>query len=283
MITGAGSGIRGQNLAMPVCRIAAGIEYFGHDFKGWQRQAVDATIQGAVEHALSRVADADVTVTCAGRTDTGVHARQQVIHFDTPARRPEQAWVLGANSHLPAGISIVWARAVSEGFHARYSALQRSYRYLILNRRARPGLLTGRVAWECRPLEERRMRAAAQFLTGEHDFSAFRSAECQARNPVRRITRLDVARNGLMLAIDVDANAFLHHMVRNIAGVLMMIGLGRQPASWAGAVLESRDRKLGGVTAPPEGLYLAGVKYPPEFGIPEPEPVFWPDSGGIDA
>jgi tRNA pseudouridine38-40 synthase len=261
---------------MPVSRIAAGVEYFGRDYNGWQRQSAGTTIQEAVELALSRVANEPVTVTCAGRTDAGVHARQQVIHFDVTAARPGQAWVLGVNTHLPADISIAWAMPVAASFHARFSALQRSYRYVILNRRARPGLMAGRVAWECRPLDEQRMRAAAQALVGEHDFSAFRSAQCQARNPVRRVNRIEIGRNGARLAIDIDANAFLHHMVRNIAGVLMMIGMERQPVSWAKSVLESRDRTLGGITAPAAGLYLTGVRYPAEFGLPGPDPGSWP-------
>lgn len=259
-------------------RIAAGIEYCGRDFQGWQRQAAGATIQRAVELALSRVADAPVTVICAGRTDTGVHARQQVIHFDPPVPRPERAWVLGANVHLPEQVSVTWARTVDVGFHARYSALERSYRYIILNRDARPGLLTGRVTWECRPLDELHMQAAAQALEGEHDFSAFRAVNCQARSPIRTVTRLEIVRNGTWLMIDIRANAFLHHMVRNIAGVLMTIGMGRQAVSWAQTVLDSRDRTLGGVTAPADGLYLTGVKYPAEFGIPDAEPGLWPDA-----
>ena len=253
---------------MPETRIAAGIEYCGRDFRGWQRQATGPTLQEAVERALSRVADSPVHVFCAGRTDAGVHARQQVIHFDPPVERKPRAWILGSNVHLPAQVSVVWAKAVSGQFHARYSALARSYQYVILNRSARPGLLTGRVTWEFRPLDELRMQAAAQCLEGEHDFSAFRAVDCQARNPVRTVTHLEVRRREDFLIIEVRANAFLHHMVRNIAGVLMMIGMGQKPVSWAQAVLDSRDRRLGGVTAPADGLYLAGVRYPAEFGIP---------------
>ena len=225
-------------------------------------------MQETVEGALTRVADSPVRVYCAGRTDAGVHARQQVIHFDTPVERKPRAWILGSNVYLPAQISVIWAKGVSEKFHARYSALERAYQYLILNRSARPGLLTGRVAWECRPLDEHRMLAAAQCLKGEHDFSAFRAIECQARNPVRTVTHLEIQRRDDLLMIDIRANAFLHHMVRNVAGVLMMIGTGQQPVNWAQAVLDSKDRRLGGVTAPAGGLYLTGVKYPPEFGIP---------------
>ncbi|OGT81427.1 MAG: tRNA pseudouridine(38-40) synthase TruA [Gammaproteobacteria bacterium RIFCSPLOWO2_02_FULL_61_13] len=249
-------------------RIAAGIEYCGRDFHGWQCQATGPTLQEAVERALSRVADAPIRIYCAGRTDAGVHARQQVIHFDPPVERKPRAWILGSNVYLPAQVSVVWAKGVSERFHARHSALERSYQYVILNRSARPGLLTGRVAWECRPLDEQRMQAAAQCLRGEHDFSAFRAVNCQAPNPIRNVKHLDVRRREDFLIIDIRANGFLHHMVRNVAGVLMMIGMGQKPVPWAQAVLDSRDRRLGGVTAPAAGLYLAGVRYPSEFGIP---------------
>ena len=258
-------------------RIAAGIEYCGRDFQGWQRQAAGPTIQHAVEHALSRVANGPIQVLCAGRTDAGVHARQQVIHFDPAVERKPRAWVLGSNVNLPSQISVMWAREVNEGFHARFSALERAYQYIILNRDARPGLLTGRVTWECRPLDERRMQLAAVCLRGEHDFSAYRAIHCQARNPVRTVNFLEIRRHDAFLAIDIRANGFLHHMVRNIAGVLMMIGLGQKPVSWAQALLDSRQREQGGVTAPADGLYLTGIKYPREFGIPEAAAGGWPD------
>jgi len=249
-------------------RIAAGIEYCGRDFHGWQLQSTGPTLQEAVERALSRVADAHIRVHCAGRTDAGVHARQQVIHFDPPVARNPRAWMLGSNVYLPAQVSVIWARSVDERFHARHSAQERSYQYVILNRSARPGLLTGRVAWECRPLDELRMQAASRCLRGEHDFSAFRAVNCQARNPVRTVTHLEVRRREAFVIIDIRANGFLHHMVRNVAGVLMTIGTGKMPVPWAQEVLDARDRRVGGVTAPAGGLYLAGVKYPDEFGIP---------------
>lgn len=260
-------------------RIAAGIEYCGRDFQGWQRQSSGLTIQAAVEHALARVADAPIQVSCAGRTDAGVHARQQVIHFDPAVERKPRAWVLGSNVNLPSQISVLWAMEVGEEFHARYSALERWYQYIVLNREARPGLLTGRVTWECRPLDEQRMQEAAQCLRGEHDFSAFRAINCQARNPVRTVTCLDIRRHDAFLIIDIRANGFLHHMVRNVAGVLMMIGLGQKPVSWTQAVLDSRDRRQGGVTAPADGLYLTGIRYPTEFGIPPANAGTWTDAG----
>ncbi len=256
-------------------RITAGIEYFGQNFQGWQRQATGPTIQQIVEKALSRVADAPIQVVCAGRTDAGVHARQQVIHFDTTAERKSRAWVLGGNVNLPEQISILWAMEAGAGFHARFSALERSYQYIVLNRAARPGLLAGRVTWECRPLDERLMQAAAQCLKGEHDFSAFRAVHCQARNPVRMVNFLEIRRHGVFLSLDIRANGFLHHMVRNIAGVLMAIGRGEKPVSWAQSVLDSRQREQGGITAPASGLYLSGVRYAPEFGIPEFDPGSW--------
>jgi tRNA pseudouridine38-40 synthase len=222
------------------------------------------------------VADHDVTVHCAGRTDAGVHAVRQVVHFDTTARREPHNWMFGANVNLPADISVVWVHPVTADFHARHSAVARSYRYLILNRKARPGMLHWFATWECRELDARHMAAAAEALIGRHDFSAYRAVECQARSPVREVRRLDVARFGEYVTIDVEADAFLHHMVRNIAGVLMEIGMGRQPVEWARTVLESRQRTAGGVTAPPDGLYLVGVEYPAAHGIPASAPLAWP-------
>jgi tRNA pseudouridine38-40 synthase len=236
-----------------------------------------------VETALSSVADQPIEVIAAGRTDAGVHAAMQVVHFDTDAQRSERGWVLGATSNLPPQVSALWAREVSDAFHARYSALARSYRYLILNRVPRPALAAGRVCWVRDPLDEQRMRAAARHLIGEHDFSSFRAAECQARTPMRNVHEIAIDRRGEWLALSVCANAFLHHMVRNIAGVLIAIGAGERPIDWAAEVLAARDRTRGGVTAPPGGLYLAGIRYAPTLGLPsEPQwsapPFAW--SGG---
>lgn len=260
-----------------VRRIALGVEYDGRGFSGWERQRARRTVQGEVERALSRVAAEPVTVVCAGRTDAGVHAWGQVIHLDTRAVRPDHAWVLGGNANLPADVSLLWAVAVDGAFHARFSARSRRYRYLILNRRARSALHAGRVTWDYRPLDVERMAAAAAHLVGEHDFSAYRAQGCQARSPVRTVHRLTVARHGDLVAIEVEANAFLHHMVRNIAGVLMAVGSGREEPGWAREVLTGRDRNRGGVTAPPDGLYLTAVRYGEEFPLPRvlPVPLLW--------
>lgn len=259
-------------------RYAFGIEYDGSDFSGWQaqRHAV-RTVQGVVENAVSKVADHPVEVSCAGRTDAGVHSTGQVIHFDSAAQRSERSWVFGSNANLPKDVCVLWARPVADDFHARFSARGRAYRYVIFNRTVRPTFLARRVTWSHRPLEVDPMAAAARYLVGEHDFSSYRAVACQARSPVRTIHRLEVWRDGPYVHIEVEANAFLHHMVRNIAGVLMAIGAGEQPPEWAAQVLEARDRRLGGVTAPPHGLYLIRVDYPDVFDIPRlsPLPVVW--------
>ena len=221
--------------------------------------------------ALATVADHPLRVICAGRTDTGVHALGQVVHFETQAERSERSWVFGANANLPKDVCVTWARPVVEDFHARYSALSRSYRYVIFNRPVRPALAGKRVTWEYRLLDEARMSAAAAYLRGEHDFSSYRALACQAKTAIRAVSRLDVSRDGELVYIDIEANAFLHHMVRNIAGVLMTIGAGEAEPRWAQEVLDLRDRTRGGVTAAPYGLYLMRVTYPPHFEIPQSE------------
>ena len=251
-------------------RIAFGLEYQGDAYAGWQNQPARPTVQGCVEAALARVADAPVSVVCAGRTDAGVHARGQVAHFDTAAARSMRAWALGANAELPRDISISWVQPAPAHFHARYCAEARTYRYFILNRRARCGLFARRATWVYRPLDEAAMAQAAALLQGEHDFSAFRAAQCQAKSPVRRLERLTVRRHEAWLTIEATANAFLHHMVRNIAGLLIVIGKGEAPPAWAAEVLAGRDRRLSAPTAPAEGLYLWSVRYPEAFGLPEP-------------
>ncbi len=258
-------------------RFAVGVEYDGTRYGGWQRQRNALTIQDLIERALSRVADAPVDIVTAGRTDAGVHATGQVFHFDTEVRRDAGAWVRGGNTFLPRDISLLWAQPVSADFHARFSALSRSYRYVVFNRRVRPALYTGRVAWEYRRLEVALMRTGAQFLTGEHDFEALRAAGCQARSPVRTVHTLLVHSTGDWVWFDVRANAFLQHMVRNLVGVLLPIGAREKPPRWAREVLESRDRRRGGVTAPPGGLYLTAVEYPAAFGLPAAAPPcrFW--------
>ncbi len=256
-------------------RYALGIEYDGSDFHGWETQSNGHTVQACVEAALSGVANHPIKTTCAGRTDAGVHAVSQVIHFDSPVVRKTKAWVLGSNTHLPATVRILWARLVADDFHARFSARSRHYRYVILNRRVRPALLNRQLTWEYRPLDVELMGQAAAYLLGEHDFSSFRSSRCQAPHAVRTLHRLDVERHGECVRFDVVANGFLHHMVRNIAGVLMTIGAGERAPDWAQAVLEARDRTLGGKTASPQGLYFVGVEYPDEYAIPRVSPPQW--------
>ena len=254
-------------------RIAVGVEYDGSAYAGWQAQASLPTLQRVTERALSSVAAQQVTLTCAGRTDAGVHAHGQVAHFDTQARRSTRAWVLGANSGLPPDVSISWALPVPAHFHARYSAEARTYRYLILNRLARPALCAARAAWIHRPLDHERMAEAARALLGEHDFSAFRSAECQAKSPVRRMERIGVERHGDWVVIEATANAFLHHMMRNIAGLLIAIGRCDAPPAWAHEVLAGRERARNAATAPAAGLYLVSVRYPAAFALPVVHPL----------
>lgn len=246
-----------------------GVEYDGTAFRGWQWQHGESTVQAAVESALGSVADRPVRVICAGRTDTGVHARCQVIHFDTDAERAMHAWVLGGNSNLPPGVSMLWARQVPEDFHARFSATGRRYRYRLLNRWTRPALDRHRAAWWHYPLDADRMQAGARHLLGEHDFTSFRAVACQARHAVREIRSLEVRREGQCVTLDIAANAFLHHMVRNIAGTLMAVGQGEREPDWVADVLAARDRTAAGITAPPEGLTFMGVDYPPELGLPD--------------
>jgi len=252
-------------------RVAFGVEYDGTAFCGWQMQKTGVrTVQEELEKALASVANTPVRVHCAGRTDTGVHGVGQVVHIETEAQRSPRSWVLGANSNLPFDVNVTWAKLVNEPFHARFSAISRAYRYIILNRMTRSSLHRNRAVWTHRPLDEDRMHEAAQLLVGTHDFSSFRALGCQAHSPVRTVSRLNVTHQGDQVIIDVEAQAFLHHMVRNLAGVLMAIGRGDKPVDWAQEILELRDRTKGGVTAPPEGLYLMHVGYPPEYEIPEP-------------
>ncbi len=263
-------------------RIAIAIEYDGSAYCGWQTQQSGASIQQQVESALSGVAAEALAVICAGRTDAGVHARWQVAHFETHAARPARGWVLGANTALPPDISLVWARAVPAHFHARYTAEARTYRYLILNRNARSALAARRAMLVHKPLDQLRMAEAASVLCGRHDFSAFRAAECQSHSPVRHMESLTVNRAGDWLVIEATANAFLHHMMRNIAGLLVSIGRGDAPPSWAAEVLAGRDRARGAPTAPADGLYLWAVRYPAAFGLPHPLATRAPGSAWAD-
>jgi tRNA pseudouridine38-40 synthase len=213
-----------------------------------------------------------VVVQCAGRTDAGVHASHQIVHFDTPTPRDEKAWVSGGNTNLPRNIAIHWAKPVPQQFNARFSATARRYRYVILNTPSRPALLANGVTWQSRPLDETAMHVAAQALIGELDFTSYRAVACQSRTPMRNVHFIDVSRRGDMVVIDIQANAFLHHMVRNVAGVLMAIGTGAQPINWAGEVLLAKDRAAAAATAPPFGLYLVGVTYTAHFDLPQSEP-----------
>jgi tRNA pseudouridine38-40 synthase len=244
------------------------VEYDGSRFCGWQTQPQGCSVQDALERALAGVASGPVATICAGRTDAGVHALGQVVHFETTAERPEAAWVRGVNALLPAGCAVTWSRAVAPDFHARYSATSRCYRYLLLNHPVRPALDAGRTGWFHIPLDTERMQRAARLLIGEHDFSAFRSAECQARTPVRTLTRLDVTRRGDHVVFELRANAFLHHMVRNIVGCLVYVGKGKHPPEWLGEVLAGRDRARAAPTFEAAGLYLAGVEYEARWGLP---------------
>ena len=250
-------------------RIALCLSYNGSSFYGWQAQSSGVpTVQSALEKALSQVANAPIEVVCAGRTDRGVHASHQVVHFDTNSQRDPRAWVFGCNANLPKDISVTWACEVDESFQARFKALSRRYFYCIYNHPCRPANQADEMSWHHYPLDEKRMHEAAQFLVGEHDFSSFRAADCQSRSPNRRLDHLEVFRVGNMVIIDILGNAFLHHMVRNIAGVLLAIGDQRKPVEWCSEVLEAKDRSAAGVTASPKGLYLAEVVYPEQYEIP---------------
>lgn len=255
-------------------RIALGVEYFGSGFHGWQSQANGGTVQDSLEAALAEIAGQPIGVICAGRTDAGVHATHQVVHFDAPVERPLTAWVRGVNSNLPAGIAVLWAQAVDAEFHARFSARGRRYRYLLLNRAQRPGLWSGRVGWLHGALDLASMQDAAQRLLGEHDFSAFRAAGCQAKTPVKALWRADVRQRGNLFIFDFEASAFLHHMVRNLVGSLVYIGKGMQPAGWVDELLRAKDRKQSAPTFSPDGLYFRGPIYEPHWGLPDPDDDF---------
>ena len=250
-------------------RIALGLEYDGRGFCGWQSQPSGCGVQDALEHGLEQVAGAAVRAVSAGRTDTGVHATVQVVHFDTVAERPVTAWVRGTNTATPAGLSVLWAKPVPETFHARYSATARAYMYLLLNRPVRPGLEQGRVGWFHRPLDLDAMRDASQLLIGTHDFSAFRAAECAAKTPVRRLDEIAIARHGEIVVFRFRANAFLQHMVRNLVGSLVYVGKGKFPPQWIAEVLASRDRARGAPTFAPAGLYLTAIEYDRVWNLPE--------------
>ncbi len=256
-------------------KIAIGIEYEGSGFRGWQSQPCGATVQDHLERALGSIAGERVRLAAAGRTDAGVHALAQVAHFETTALRPDSAWVRGANALLPPAVAVQWAAPVGDDFHARYSAVSRTYRYVLYNHPVRPALHHGRVGWFHLALDADAMRAALAHLVGEHDFSAFRSSECQAKSPVRVLRSSALAQRGPYLRIELAANGFLHHMVRNIVGCLVYVGKGKHRPSWLAEVLASRDRRQAAPTFSPDGLYLARVDYAPGWNLPEFE------SGGM--
>ena len=257
-------------------RIALALEYDGRGFCGWQSQPSGCSVQDAVERAVSEIAGGKTTVTAAGRTDTGVHASHQVAHFDTQVDRPLTAWVRGVNTWLPEGVAVIWAREVPEDFHARFSVEERGYRYVLLNHATRPGLMSGKVGWHHRPLDESRMQEAAMKLLGQHDFSAFRAAECQAKSPVKDMRFAQVRRQGDFLVCDFRADGFLHHMVRNIMGCLVRIGAGQAGPEWISELLEHCDRTRAAPTFMPDGLYLSHIRYAARFELPESGRNPWP-------
>ncbi|SMC23634.1 tRNA pseudouridine38-40 synthase [Andreprevotia lacus DSM 23236] len=256
-------------------RYALALEYDGRAFSGWQVQPDRVTVQGALERALSQMAGAPVRAHAAGRTDAGVHASRQIVHFDTDANRSLTAWVRGVNSFLPEGVAVLWAREVPEHFHSRFVATARHYRYLLLNHPVRPGLLAGRVGWAHQQLDLDALRAAIPHLLGTHDFSSFRAAECQAKSPVKTLSRLDMRVDGQMIYFDFSADAFLHHMVRNLMGALLHVARGNEAPEWMAGLVAAQNRSVAPPTFMPDGLYLAGVSYPAEFGLStEPEPRY---------
>lgn len=252
-------------------RIALGVEYDGKPYCGWQSQPDGATVQDALQAVLSQIADEPIGIVAAGRTDTGVHALEQVVHFDTQAARPDTAWVRGVNTLLPKSIAVRWAHPVPDEFHARFSAEGRSYRYLLVNRPVRSAVHAGRAGWYHLPLDLDAMRQGAQHLLGEHDFSAFRAAECQAKSPVKQMYGIDIRREGDMVVFDVSANAFLHHMVRNLVGCLIYVGKGKHPPEWIAEILMLRERRLAAPTFAPDGLYLRRIQYDAKWGLPQVE------------
>lgn len=266
--------LAGNSLPAGICRVAAALEYNGTAYHGFQIQKHDPqTVQGYLHLALSEIANEDISLVCAGRTDAGVHATNQMVHFDTSAQRPSQAWLKGVNTHLPRDIRIHWAQEVKPQFHARFSAVSRRYRYIISDRKTRPGIMAGQISWSRYALDMALMQAGAKHLIGEHDFTSLRAAQCQARTPVRNIESIDFYHLGdHIMVMEIQANAFLHHMVRNIVGVLMAVGSARQPVGWVADVLAAKDRSAAEVTAPAAGLYLVAVKYPTDCGIPQFSP-----------
>ena len=250
-------------------RIALGLEYDGSTFCGWQSQPSGCGVQDYLENALEQIAGHSVRVVTAGRTDTGVHALEQVVHFDTEVSRPDSAWIRGVNAFLPSSVAIQWAKPVADDFHARFGAVERAYRYVLLNQAVRPGLMQGKVGWYHLPLDVEAMRLAASMLLGEHDFSAFRAAECQAKSPVKHMRAIEIVQQGNFIIFELRANAFLHHMVRNIVGSLIYVGNGKNDPDWMHSLLKCADRTQAAPTFSPSGLYLAKISYDAKWALPE--------------
>ena len=255
-------------------RLALGISYHGQAYEGWQSQLSGKTVQDRLEAALADFTTQSVSTVCAGRTDAGVHGLMQVVHFDTGLQREEFSWVRGTNRFLPPDIAVEWARPVPDEFHSRASAIARRYSYVVLESKVRPSLDAGRVGWVFRPLDGDAMRAAALQLLGEHDFSSFRASACQALSPVKTLTQLQISRRGAYWRFDFQANAFLHHMIRNLMGTLLVVGQGQQPPAWIGEVLRARDRDAAAPTFSPAGLYFLGPVYEPRWGLPDRTPAY---------
>ena len=255
-------------------RLALGISYNGQAYEGWQSQSSGRTVQDRLEAALDAFTTQSVSTVCAGRTDAGVHGLMQVVHFDTELQREESSWVRGTNRFLPADIAVEWARPVPDAFHSRASAIARRYSYVVLESKVRPSLDAGRVGWVFRPLDGDAMRAAAMQVMGEHDFTSFRASSCQALSPVKTIKAVEIRRRGAYWRFDFEANAFLHHMIRNLMGCLLQIGQGQHPPSWMGEVLRARDRDAAAPTFSPAGLYFLGPVYEPRWGLPDRTPAY---------
>lgn len=258
-------------------KIAIGLEYDGRHTCGWQTQPSGCGIQDAVERAIGTIAGVSTAVTAAGRTDTGVHASCQIAHFDVTVDRPLTAWVRGVNAHLPDNVAVIWAKVVPDEFHARFAVEERGYRYVLLNHATRPGIMQGKVGWHHRPVDAEAMQAAASLLVGQHDFSAFRAAECQAKSPIKELRQAIVTRKGDYLVCEFRADGFLHHMVRNIMGCLVHIGAGGASPEWMTELLTHKDRTRAAPTFMPDGLYLSLIRYPSRFDLPETGRAIWPE------
>ncbi len=255
-------------------RVALGVSYNGSAYQGWQSQSSGLTVQDKLEKALGIFTAQPVSTLCAGRTDAGVHALMQVVHFDTDRQRDAHSWVRGVNANLPRDIAVQWAQAVPDAFHCRASATSRRYAYVLLDAPVRPSVDMGRVGWSFRPLDAAAMQQAASYLLGEHDFTSFRASQCQARSPIKNMLAISVTRRGAYWRFEFEANAFLHHMIRNIMGCLVAIGQGKKPEQWMATVLAARDRKAAAPTFSPNGLYFLGPRYAAHWGIPDRTPAY---------